>query len=71
MSAFDDVVRAAALGTGNRPLSASALPSGIAEAIGQAQGAELVLRAAGAYATVQRAVLASPDAGCVELPPAS
>ena len=61
MSGFDDVVRAAALGARNRPLTEASLSAPVAAVLSGADGAERVLEAAAAHAAAAgRAAVVRP-----------
>ena len=68
MSGFDDVVRAAALGARNRPLTEASLSAPIAAVLSGADGAERVLEAAAAHAAAARTAIPTAPATALNLP---
>lgn len=68
MSGFDDVVRAAALGARNRPLTAASLSAPVAAVLSGADGAERVLEAAAAHAAAARTAIPAAPATALNLP---
>lgn len=68
MSGFDDVVRAAALGARNRPLTEASLSAPVAAVLSGADGAERVLEAAAAHAAAARTAIPAAPATALNLP---
>ena len=68
MSGFDDVVRAAALGARNRPLTEASLSAPVAAVLSGADGAERVLEAAAAHAAAARTAIPVAPATALNLP---
>lgn len=68
MSGFDDVVRAAALGARNRPLTEASLSAPIVAVLSGADGAERVLEAAAAHAAAARTAIPAAPATALNLP---
>lgn len=68
MSGFDDVVRAAALGARNRPLTEASLSTPVAAVLSGADGAERVLEAAAAHAAAARTAIPVAPATALNLP---
>ena len=68
MSGFDDVVRAAALGARNRPLTEASLSAPVAAVLSGADGAERVLEAAAAHAAAARTSIPVASATALNLP---
>ena len=68
MSGFDDVVRAAALGARNRPLTEASLSAPVAAVLSGADGAERVLEAAAAHAVAARTAIPAAPATALNLP---
>jgi len=68
VSGFDDVVRAAALGARNRPLTEASLSAPVAAVLSGADGAERVLEAAAAHAAAARTAIPAAPATALNLP---
>ena len=68
MSGFDDVVRAAALGARNRPLTEASLSAPVGAVLSGADGAERVLEAAAAHAAAARTAIPVAPATALNLP---
>lgn len=68
MSGFDDVVRAAALGARNRPLTEASLSAPVAAVLSGADGAERVLEAAAAHVAAARTAIPVAPATALNLP---